>query len=52
MIYYVFSHKKTALKLSLSTVLKAVVSTFFPKSEEYKFYANFEKSQISVAKPS
>ena len=52
MTYYDFLHKKTALKSCLSTALKAVISTFFPKSKEYKFYANFEKSQISVAKPS
>ena len=52
MIYHDFLHKKTALKACLSTVLKTVVSTFFPKSEEYNFYANFEKSQISVTNPS
>ena len=52
MTYYDFLHKKTALKSCLSTVLKAVLSTFFPKSEDFNFYANFEKSQISVANPS
>ena len=52
MIYYRFLRKKTALKACLSTVLKTVVSTFFPKSEEFNFYADFEKSQISVTNPS
>ena len=52
MIYYDFLQKKKALKLSLSAVLKAIASTFFPKSEDFNFYENFEKSQISVANPS
>ena len=52
MIYYDFLQKKNSAQIIFERCFESDCITFFPKSEDFNFYENFEKSQISVANPS